>query len=73
MAWYRRWMKGKRVWRGYCPNCLYIGEPHNCSCMWTINQVAMGRGADPDVIRNAKAIQRTDDPVKNAQAMGIRF
>jgi hypothetical protein len=42
--------------QGSCPNCLYIGDPKNCSCQWTIEQIAKGKGADPDVVKNAKAI-----------------
>jgi len=39
-----------------CKNCRYIGKPENCSCMWTIKQVAEGHGSDPKVIANAKTI-----------------
>lgn len=42
--------------RGYCPNCLYIGDPKKCSCVWTLRQVAEGKGADPEVVKNAKTI-----------------
>lgn len=44
--------RGSRV----CPNCHYIGDPKLCSCQWTIRKVAEGKGADPDVVANAKTI-----------------
>ena len=42
--------------RCVCPNCNWIGDPTKCSCMWTVHQVAEGRGTDPEVVNNAKTI-----------------
>lgn len=39
-----------------CPNCQYIGDPKDCSCQWTIQKVAEGKGTDPKVVENAKGI-----------------